>query len=471
MDTPVTEPLAIALPPGIARVLASAPELARALLVGGAVRDAVLGIVPEDLDFEVPGTGYDALVAALARHGATDVVGRSFGVVRLALPGGEAADFSLPRRDSRTGAGHRGFRVEPDPNLSPREAAARRDFTINALAWDPAARTVIDHFGGLADLRAGVLRHTSEAFTEDPLRVLRGMQLAGRFGLVAAPETLALCRLIAPTHDELALDRVRDEWFKWAARSRAPAAGLRFLRDAGWLAHYPEIAALAGVEQDPHWHPEGDVWTHTLHALDALVALPRWREAGAHDRIVWTLAVLLHDAGKPACTRREARDGGERIVSPAHDALGGPLASAFLARIGAPAWAVERVVPLVTQHMAHLTCRGERAVRRLARRLAPETIGRLAVVIEADMGGRPPLPAGPSETLDALLATAERLRLADAAPRPLLLGRHLLERGWRPGPAVGHVLDEAFEAQLDGAFADLDGALRWLDARGGAPRG
>lgn len=465
MSEPVREPLQITLPSGLAEVLAGAREFSAAVLVGGCVRDAVLGEPPKDIDVEVPGIDFDALAQLLSGFGRVDLVGRAFGVVKLQLPGTDTVDFSVPRRDSKVGAGHRGFDVATDPTITPRAAAARRDFTLNALAWDPRTRQVIDYFGGLTDLRQRVLRHTSDAFPEDPLRVLRGMQLAARFDLTGAPETLVLCRSIAGTFAELPRERVCAEWFKWAARARVPSAGLRFLRASGWIAHFPELEALAGVEQDPIWHPEGDVWTHTLHALDALVTSPVWRAADERTRVVWSLAVLLHDAGKASTTRHEVRNGIDRVVSPSHETVSEQLATVFLARLGAPGWTVERVLPLVTQHMAHLTCRTDRAVRRLARRLEPETIASLAVVIGADVAGRPPLPHDPPETLEDLLETAGRLQLATQAPRPILLGRHLLERGFAPGPAMGEVLDEAFEAQLDGAFADLDGALAWLAAR------
>jgi len=413
---------------------------------------------------EVYGPDYGTLAAELGRWGRADLVGRSFGVVKLTLPDGLVVDFSVPRRDSKVAPGHRGFAIACDPTLEPHAAAARRDFTINALMHDPHRGELLDFFGGRHDLASRTLRHTGPAFAEDPLRVLRGMQFAARFRLRAAPETLALCRAMRGSFAELAKERVRDEWFKWAARAEEPSAGLRFLRDAGWLAHFPELAALPGVPQDPQWHPEGDVWTHTLHCLDALAALPAWREAPEADRIVLTLAVLLHDAGKPATTRREPRDGVERLVSPGHETAGAALAETFLARMDAPAAVRERVAPLVRQHMARFEEPTDRAVRRLAQRLAPETIARLCLVMTADALGRPPRPAVEPDTVRALRERAAALHLRDAAPRPILLGRHLLARGHAPGPALGRVLHDAFDAQLDGAFHDLDGALRWLDA-------
>jgi tRNA nucleotidyltransferase (CCA-adding enzyme) len=452
------------LPPALVRLLRETPELARAYLVGGCVRDWRLGVPGKDFDIEVFGLDYDTLVNALSRRGRADLVGRSFGVVKLTVEG-DTFDFSVPRRDSKVAPGHTGFAVEFDPSITPREAAARRDFTINSLMFDPRRRELLDFFGGEADLRARVLRHTSDAFPEDPLRVLRGMQFAARFDLNAAAETVALCRRIAGNFSELATERVLGEWLKWATKSVVPGAGLRFLRDCGWLEHFPEVAALVGAPQDPEWHPEGDVWTHTLHCLDALATLPEWRGTDEETRGALSFAVLAHDFAKPSCTHTTERAGRLRVVSPGHEAAGGPLAESFLRRLGAPNALIGRVPPLVTNHLAHLQEATPRAVRRLANRLAPATIRELATVMIADAFGRPPkpreIPAGVTELLEA----AERLDLQAQAPRPILQGRHLIERGMKPGPGFGKILDAAFEAQLEGVFGDLSGALDWLDSR------
>uniref|UniRef100_A0A832MM75 Polynucleotide adenylyltransferase n=1 Tax=Eiseniibacteriota bacterium TaxID=2212470 RepID=A0A832MM75_UNCEI len=453
------------IPPDVARILERTPQLARAYLVGGWVRDALLGRPLEDVDLEVFGVGEQELAAALSRWGRVDAVGRSFGVLKLTTGERRRVDVTLPRRDSKVRPGHRGFVVEVDPGLEPREAAARRDFTINAMMWDPRERRLLDFFGGRADLEARVLRHTSDAFAEDPLRVLRGMQLAGRFGLEAHPATLALARAIAPAHGELAGERVWGEWAKWAAHSVRPSAGLRLLRDSGWLAHYPELSDLEATPQDPAWHPEGDVWTHTCLALDALAARPDFAALPEADRVAYAFAVLLHDVGKPLVTREEERDGRRRIVSPGHEAAAEPRVASFLARIHAPAALRERVWPLVREHLVHLHGVSDRSVRRLARRLHPETIEGLARVIRADADGRPPRPGGDPDGLREILARAAALDVAARAPRPILRGRHLLARGLAPGPALGALLDEAFEAQLNGAFDDLAGAERWLAER------
>jgi tRNA nucleotidyltransferase (CCA-adding enzyme) len=384
-------------------------------------------------------------------------------VVKLSTSSGNDYDFTLPRKDSKTAPGHKGFDVAFDPAIEPREAAARRDFTINSIMYDPRARQVLDFFGGREDLQRRILRHTSPAFCEDPLRVLRGMQFAGRFELRAAPETVAISRRMKGSYSELAVERVREEWFKWAARSRLPSAGLRFLADTEWMDHFPEIKAMIGTPQEPEWHPEGDVFTHTCHCCDALARLPAWREANAESKTVYMLAVLAHDFGKPATTQRAVKNGRERIISPGHEAAGLEPARVFLERLRAPLAIGQRVLPLVQNHLFHLETITDRAIRRLARRLAPDSIEGLCLVMTADSMGRPPRPAVEPENVKTLLARAHELEVRQKPPAPILRGRHLLPLGVPPGPRLGSILDKAYEAQLEGVFGNLEGALRWVE--------
>lgn len=462
------------LPTELLPVLDALQRVGRPRIVGGAVRDWLLGITYTDLDIEVGDASFGDLHRVLAPFGATDVVGRSFGVIKLRLPSGTEYDISLPRRESKTGAGHRGFAIQPDPALSDADAAARRDFTLNAIAWDPLARQLIDPHGGQADLHARILRHTSPAFSEDPLRVLRAMQFAGRFDLTLAPATAELCRSIAPSFHELPVERIWHEWAKWAEKSASPlgrpSAGLRVLVETGWLAHFPELAALTGCPQDPEWHPEGDVFIHTAHCCDALARDPEWLDASPRRRRVLMLATLLHDAGKPACTRQEEKPSGSgrlRWVSPGHEPAGVPHAESFLARIGAPRDHAPALTPLVANHMVHHhggpSGLGSSALRRLARRLHPASIDDLAAVMRADSNGRPPLHSPDTLALiSRLQSDAASLALGTSAPQPILLGRHLIAAGLSPGPEFKRLLATAFEAQLDGSFGDESTALIWL---------
>ncbi len=437
----------------------------RPRLVGGCVRDWLLGLPPKDFDIEVFDLDYETMGRALAAFGPTDLVGRSFGVLKVRLEGVEY-DFSLPRRESKTGAGHRGFAVTPDSSLTEAEAAARRDFTINALSYDPVENRLLDFHHGVEDLKNRILRHTSAAFVEDPLRVLRGVQFAARFELTIAPETAELCRSIVESYAELPVERVWGEWDKWATKSKKPSLGIAVLKETGWIKHFPEIAALDGVPQEPEWHPEGDVFIHTNHCLDALVGLAAWQGGTLETRRRLTFSVLAHDFGKATTTKQLERRGQLRWTSMEHEAAGGPIAEAFLTRLGAPLDLINYVRPLVVNHLMHhhgQTELRDTTVRRLARKIAPATIDDLIAVMLSDHFGRPPLiPRETIARIDSLRAVAHRLKVEHAAPKPIVLGRHLIALGYHPGPQFKRALDAAFESQLDGAFNDEAEGVQWM---------
>ncbi|MCS6841261.1 MAG: HD domain-containing protein [Roseiflexus sp.] len=429
----------------------------RPLLVGGAVRDLLLGLPPTDIDVEVYGIDGQTLATALASFGRVDAVGRSFGVLKVRLAGYEV-DVTLPvRRHPVDDDDEPGTLPEYDPSLTPREALARRDFTINALALTPSG-DLIDYFGGRADLEARVLRHTSAAFGDDPLRVLRAMQFAARFNMRLAPETAALCRTLLPASAGLPRDRIWREWHKWATLGACPSAGLRVLDESGWLALYPELAALQGCPQHPRFHPEGDVWVHTLCVCDAAARIAERDALDARDRAVLMFAALCHDLGKPPTTVIE-EDGIPR--SPGHAAAGVPLTQTFLARIGAPHWIERLVTPLVREHLVHLhTPPTPRVVRRLANRLAPAPLVQWERLVEADASGRPPMP--PERPAVAFLAIAEAEGAARNRPAPLVRGRDLIAAGVAPGPRLGEMLRRAYEAQLDGVFSTVEEGVAWV---------
>lgn len=437
-------------------------------VVGGSVRDALLDRSFEEFDLEAFGIEPDDLDRMLADLGVrVDRVGRAFSVLKLR---DIRVDIALPRREVSTGTGHRDFLVSADPGMTAEEAAERRDYTINAISYEPLAGRVDDPLGGRADLMRGRLRHASRRFPEDPLRVLRGMQLVARLGLEADAATVRLCSGL--DWRELSVERVFEEWRKLLVLGVEIGAGLRFLEATGWIEAYPELHATVGCEQDPEWHPEGDVWTHTGYVLDAFAAE---RLGDAEEDLIVGLACLCHDLGKPATTRFV--DG--RLRSRGHEAAGETPTRSFLARLTNRRGLVDDVVRLVVDHLKprqlYQGGAGDAAVRRLAHRV--KRIDRLVRVARADARGRPPLPPADCEDCDWLAARAEALRVRDQAPRRLVLGRDLIDRGLASGPEIGDLVDRCYQAQLDGTFEGRAAGLRFLDsllrrrAASGATRG
>ena len=425
----------------------------RVLCVGGCVRDALLQIAPEEFDLEVSGINPEDLRALLANKHSVDEYGKSFGVLKLK---GQSIEVAVPRSETKSATGHRGFSVDVDPHLPFPQAAARRDFTVNAIGLDPLTGELLDPHGGAKDLDARILRHVGPAFVEDPLRVLRGMQFAARFDLTPAQETIELCQTI--DLEDLAPERIFEEWKKLLLKGKTISLGLNFLRETTWLRFFPELEVLVDCPQDPEWHPEGDVWVHTLHCMDAFADQ---RIDDEWEDLVVGFGVLCHDLGKPLTT---ITDENSRIRSPKHESKGESPTRSFLERMTNQKDLPEQVVPLVRRHLAPRTFYNDQAsdtaIRRLARQVV--RIDRLVRVAEADMAGRPPKSAEFPEG-KWLLDRAEELRVKDAAPEPVVLGRHLIERGMQPGASFGPIIEACFEAQLDGAFTDLDGGLAHLD--------
>ena len=428
----------------------------RALMVGGAVRDMLMGAKSvKDVDVEVFGVEPERLEKLIGERHPFDPCGVVFGVLKLHHLD---IDVSLPRRETKRGIGHKGFLTDSDPHLSVAEAASRRDFTINAIYCDPLTGELEDPYGGTADLKTRTLRHVSPKFAEDPLRVLRGMQFIARFDLHAAQATIEICRRM--DIEDLPPERLFEEWSKLLVKGHEIGKGLGFLRATGWVRHFPELNRLIGCRQDPEWHPEGDVWNHTCLCLDAFA---RRRIGDADEDLIVGLAVLCHDFGKPATTRRVRG----HIRSLGHDEAGVAPTLSFLRRLTNEERILREVPPLVKCHMQPFALwrakAGDSAVRRLAAKVV--RIDRLLRVARADDEGRPPEKAGGTSAGDDLAwlaAAAERLQVAAAAPKPILMGRDLIAMGLAPSRQFGKWLKECFEAQLDGRFSDHAGAVAYF---------
>ncbi len=433
-----------------------------ALIVGGYARDMVLknlghDIVSKDLDIEVYGVPIDRLKEIVSRFGKLNIVGDKFSVIMLGR-----IQISIPRKDSKTGPRHKDFEVTGDHTMSIKEAARRRDFTMNSLAWDPFTGEIIDQWGGIDDIEKGILRATDpELFGDDALRVLRAMQFVGRFGFSIEESTRELCREMDLS--ELPKERIREEWIKLLLKSPKPSLGLEAARDLGILKQlHPQLQALVGVPQEPQWHPEGDAWIHTCMVLDSAAERIAELGLGKEDALIIILAALCHDLGKPSTTT--VREGDGKIISHAHDAAGAEPTERLLESMGmdtheAKRAVVNTVVPLVKDHLWPSLNRNpnDAAIRRLAVRLRPATIKQLVEVSRADHKGRT-LPWDGFPQGDELLLRAESLQVLDERPKQILRGRDLIALGMQPGPLVGAMVAEIFQLQLDGKVTTLESA-------------
>ena len=432
----------------------------RALLVGGCVRDALMGKEPKDWDLEIYGIEPPRLRELLDRFGSVNVAGEAFTVYKL----GADLDISLPRRERKTGRGHRAFFVEGDPAMTIEEGARRRDFTINAILQDPLTGEIIDPFHGRDDLKSGLLRAVSpETFAEDSLRVLRAAQFAARFEFEIETGTVELCRLIDLS--DLPAERIWGEMEKLLLRAQRPSIGLEWLRKLSVIDQlFPEIKALIDVRQDPEWHPEGDVFVHTLLTVDQARELID--DLSYPKQVTVMLAALTHDVGKPATTAFV--DG--RLRSREHEEAGVAPTIGFLDRLNIhtlEGYDVRaQVVALVRDHLKPGEFYkkreevGDGAFRRLARKCELDLLYRVA---KADSLGRnaewvPRENWYDAEAQDWFIARARELEVESKAPAPILLGRHLLEMGLEPGPRIGEITKAVYEMQLDGRVSTLEDA-------------
>ena len=429
----------------------------RALVVGGWVRDRLLSLPlleKSNVDLEVFGVAAERLRALLERFGRVEAVGESFQVYKLG-----DVDVSLPRRDSKAGRGHRGFVVTGDPGMSIAEAARRRDFTVNAISWDPLTDEYFDPFDGRRDLQRRLLRMVdAETFADDSLRVLRAVQFAARFEFTLDEATAALCRAIPL--DDLPCERVWGEIEKLLLQARRPSIGLALAMDLGIVGKlFPELRALSGCPQEPEWHPEGDVWVHTLQVVDE--ARTRIDDLPRPQQIAVMLGALAHDLGKPPTTA--FIDG--RIRSMNHEELGVAPATAFLDQLNIhtiDGYDVRKqVLGITAQHLkpgAWYKVReevGDGAFRRLAQKVDLELLARVA---KSDCEGRRP-GRFDCTAMDWFLERARTLGVEHRPPAPILLGRHVLELGMKPGPRVGEILKIVYEQQLDNQVTSLEQAI------------
>ena len=448
-------------PPRLAIDIAAAARAAggRALIVGGWVRDRLRGHPSKDVDIEIFGVPEERLLSLLTPFGRVEPVGQSFPVYKVIDPAGErgAIDVALPRRESKHGRGHKGFEVRGDPFMSIADAARRRDLTVNAIAWDPLTGDYEDPFDGRSDIGRRILRAVDPVtFGDDSLRVLRAVQFAARFEFMLHDDTAALCRRIPL--DDLPAERVWGELEKLLLQAERPSIGFGLALDLGVVDQVlPEMKPLVACEQEPEWHPEGDVWTHTLMVVDKARELNR--DLDRPRLITVMLGAVCHDLGKPATTA--VVDG--RIRSLEHEEAGVEPATRLLDRLNIhtiDGFDVRgQVLGLVANHlkpgMFHKaeTVR-DGAFRRLAQKVDLELLARVA---RADCLGR----AGGFDcsAMDWFLDRARALGVEHQPPAPLVLGRHVVALGLSPGPRIGEIqtVEDGIEAAKEIVAEEVGG--------------
>lgn len=433
----------------------------RAMLVGGCVRDELMGIEPKDWDIEVYGIEPKQLREILEIFGRVDAVGEAFTVYKI----GQDLDVALPRRERKVGRGHKGFVVEGDPEMSFEEAAKRRDFTINAILKDVLTGEVIDNHNGREDIENRILRLVSkETFAEDSLRVLRAAQFAARFKFDIEPETVEICKQIDLT--DLPKERIWGEFEKLLLKAEKPSIGLKWFYDLGIVEQlFPELKSLVGVPQEKEWHPEGNVDVHTLMVADEARKLID--DLPYAKQVTVMLGAVCHDFGKPPTTK--FFDG--RWRSHAHDEAGVEPTISFLDKLGI--YTIngfdvrEQIIQLVRYHLKPgmfykvKDDLGDGAFRRLAQKVEPDLLYRVA---KADSLGRNPewLPKEKwfkAEAQEWFIEKARELAVEEKAPQPILMGRHLIELGLKPAPKFKEILDSVYEMQLDGQITNLEEAI------------
>jgi len=439
---------------------------AKAIIVGGSVRDHFVKLPSKDVDIEVYGLeNMEMLEELLSQFGTVNLVGKSFGVLKFTYEG-EEYDFSFPRTEQKVGQGHRGFDVSVDGHLAYEEAAKRRDFSINALGYEIVEEKFLDPFGGLEDIKTQKLRHIDDdTFVEDPLRVYRAVQFCARFGYSLAEETFALCKYMVEQGmlEELPRERVYEEWKKLLLKAPKPSIGFELMRDLGILERYfPELYALIAVPQSPKWHPEGDVWIHTMMCVDAMTAL--LGEDEKHN-LKMMFAILCHDLGKAVSTIVD-EEGNIRSIG--HEMTGLALTKSLISRLTQEHNFIETILPLVEHHLKPSQFYAGKAKAAAIRRLATKVnIEELVIVAKADFLGRTTQEAltGVYEAGEWLLDESKELKVENKPLDNLLQGRDLITLGMTPSPGFKMILDEVYVLQLEGEVTTTKEALEFVEAK------
>ncbi len=454
----------------------------RALIVGGFVRDSLLGLHPKDLDLEVYGIEPETLEMLLEYifHVPPNKVGQAFGILKVPLGEGRELDVSIPRHESKKDSFEDDFLVRSDPQMSIVEAARRRDFTMNTIAADPITGEIFDPFGGIKDLQKGVLRVTDpERFQDDALRVYRATQFVARMNLKVEPESFRLMEEMVQRGqlDMLSVERIAEEWKKLLLKSPRPSVGIELMRDLGIIERdYPELHGLIACPQEHEWHPEGDVWIHTMMVVDAAAKIVK--RLGSSITITEALSILVgalcHDLGKPSTTKLEEG----RVRSRGHEEAGVEPTRALLKRIPFSNEIENAAAVIAAQHLKIGVFYRELEIGRITQAAYLNIIRKLLIKIhpvswrvllagsEADFRGRalPGVATDPYLAGEYFAEMITRFKLDTIGKAPLLQGRDLIALGIRPGKGMGAVIRRVESLRDEGIIQTREEALAYVES-------
>ena len=439
-------------------------------VVGGFVRDLVMGRPPAEVDLLVTGLPLDEVIRRIRPHGKVDLVGRSFGIIKFTVRK-KTYDIALPRTDTAADVPsrrHKDIRVAADPELPVEKDLERRDFRVNSMALRLADGLLVDPFGGREDIQARRIRLTNRrAFPEDPLRVLRVARFSSVLGFSVDPEIYGIAKEIDLSG--LSVERVNEELFKILLLSDRPSVGLEELFRLGVLKQlFPELYRLTLSIQDSVFHPEKDdfghhsVWQHTRLTVDQAKALAGFAGLGQEKTLCLLLAALYHDVGKPATAHWEYKRGRMAITNNGHDLASERIVKKVLARFRIFSWNghnLRKMVPLLIRshhRLSELWLNRENVTKKAFNRLAAETQGEIELLVYLDAADRAGRRDRIVKSLDRqgkwLLKRFEELKVSRESIKPLILGRDLIRLGIEPGPAMGKILKRLYEMQLDNVF-------------------
>jgi tRNA nucleotidyltransferase (CCA-adding enzyme) len=423
----------------------------RAFIVGGFVRDLVMGKVPKDIDVEVHGLPQDQLEKVLGgfkdTHGEAKLVGKAFGVYKLG-----DYDIAMPRTEKKVGPGHKGFTVDINHEISIEDASRRRDLKFNSMLYDPIEHKILDPHGGMEDISKGQISHTDEkAFAEDPLRVFRVARFKATTGFKVHPETTQLSKSLLNELSTLPKERILGEMEKILLKGKKPSDAFRWLDKVGVIEKmFPELHALQAIDQGKKHHPEGNAFEHTMLALDAVPIKER--------TLPVMLGILAHDLGK--ATVQSEKDG-DAVHFFGHAEEGATIADKFLKRFTDETELTNHVLALVKHHMKPYDLKknlNKASLRRLGLKVNIED---LMKVHRADKLGRgKEVDNNEIAHIDKILSTWDEIK---HEIKPMIQGRHLIDMGMKPGKHFGEILNKVFQAQLDGEFNTPEDGLKFVN--------